>query len=228
MSDRAGKMWYLKKINLFEHLGEETMDELGDITHVQDVPEGQPIYFPGDNADTIFMLKKGRVRLSRSTPEGNNITLTILEPGDVFGEMALTESEERETRAETMSNAFICSSPKEKFLEVLRNHPDLNLRVTQMIGDRRREVEARVQNLIFKGSEERVLYVLKDLFQNHSVDQDNEEIEFTHEQIANLSGLTRPTTSKVLNDLANRDVIELGRGCVRLKDPAAFARLSSS
>jgi CRP-like cAMP-binding protein len=226
VSDRAGKMWYLKKINLFDHLDDEIMEELGDITHVQDVPEGQPIYFPGDNADTIFMLKKGRVRLSRSSPEGNNITLTILEPGDVFGEMALTDAEERQTRAETMSNAFICSSPKEKFLEVLRQNPDLNLRVTQMIGDRRREVEARVQNLIFKDSRERVLYVLDDLFENHSVDNTGQEIEFTHEQIANLTGLTRPTTSKVLNELAEKGVIELGRGCVRLVDPQAFARLS--
>ncbi len=227
MSDQAGKMWYLKKVNLFEHLDEETMEQLGDITHVQDVPEGQPIYFPGDNADTIFMLKKGRVRLSRSTPEGNNITLTILEPGDVFGEMALTDTEERDTRAETMSNAFICSSPKEKFLEVLRNNPDLNLRVTQMIGDRRREVEARVQNLIFKDSRERVTYVLHNLFQKHSVDDSNEEIEFTHDQIANLAGLTRPTTSKVLNELASEGVIELGRGCILLADSAAFERLLS-
>jgi CRP/FNR family cyclic AMP-dependent transcriptional regulator len=155
------------------------------------------------------MLKKEWVRLSRSDPEGNNITFTILEPGDVFGEMALTDAEERQNRAETMSNAFICPSPKEKFLDVLRQNPDLNLRVTQMIGDRRREVEARIQNLIFKDSRERVFYVLDDLFQNHSVDDSRQEIEFTHEQIANLTGRTRPNTSKVLNELAEKDVIEL-------------------
>lgn len=226
MTDEAGKMWYLKKINLFEQLDDEIMDELGDITHVQDVPENQPIYFPGDNADTIFMLKKGRVRLSRMSPEGNSITLTILEPGDVFGEMALTEEGERKTRAETLSNAFICSSPRERFLEILRKNPELNLRVSQVIGDRRREIEARVENLIFKNSTERVVFILQDLFENHSTGEAPPEIEFTHEQIANLAGLTRPTTSNVLSELEEKGVIGLGRGCVRLVDPAGLDRLS--
>jgi len=226
VNEQAGKMWYLKKINLFETLDDEIMEKLGEITHVQDVPEGQPIYFPGDTADTIFMLKKGRVRLSRSGQDGRNITLTILEPGDVFGEMALTGEQERDTRAETMSNAFICSAPREKFLEVVRDNPELNMKITGMIGDRKRNIEARIQNLIFRDSGNRVAYVLHDLFENHSETNDHTEpaIDFTHEQIADLAGLTRPTTTNILNDLQNDGIIELSRKEITLKEPN---RLSS-
>lgn len=229
MSSEAGKMWYLKQIDLFDQLSDEEMDKLADMTHVQDVPKNQPIYFPGETADTIFMLKKGRVRISRNSPDGESITLALLESGEIFGEMALTGDVERTTRAETMTNAFICAASREKFIEVVRENPELNLGITKMIGDRRREIETRINNLVFKDAENRVAYVLLDLFEKHA-DEDsssvNSEISFTHEEIAKLTGLTRPTTTNILNDFEKKDTIKLKRGTIELTNPRILEDLS--
>jgi CRP-like cAMP-binding protein len=219
MTQSAGKMWYLKRIDLFENLDDEVMEDLGDITHVQDVPANQPIYFPGDTADTVFMLKKGRVRLSQNTKDGDTVTLAILEEGDIFGEMSLAGETERRNRAETKSNAFICSAPREKFMQILKENPGLNLEVTKMMGDRKRNVESRIKNLIFRDSESKVAYVLQDLFEYHSDDEDNvRTISFTQDEISNLAGLTRPTTSSILNEFQESDLIDLQRGKIRLVD----------
>jgi CRP/FNR family cyclic AMP-dependent transcriptional regulator len=222
VSQEAGKLWYLKKIDLFEQLESEEMDQLADMTHVQDVPKNQPIYFPGDNADTIFMLKKGQVRLSRTTPEGKSITLAILEGGEIFGEMALGDKQERTTRAETTENSYICAAPREKFLEVVEKNPDLNIEITRMIGERKQRIESRLQNLIFKDSRDRVEYVLRDLFENHAheqTDNDLPKLSLSHEQIGRLAGLTRPTTTSILNDLQEEGLIELGREKISLEAP---------
>ncbi|MFB6355851.1 MAG: Crp/Fnr family transcriptional regulator [bacterium] len=223
----AGKIWYLKQIDVFDQMSSEEMDALADMTHVQDVPKNQPIYFPGDTADTVFMLKKGRVRLSRTSPEGKSITLALLEGGEIFGEMALMGEDERTTRAETLENSYICAAPREKFLNVLQNNPELNLQITKMMGERRQTIETRIQNLIFKDSRERLTFVLKEMFEKHSDTSINDEptISFTHEEIGQLSGLTRPTTTNILNALEDEGFIELGRGGIILKQPE---RLSAS
>lgn len=229
MSTEAGKMWYLKQIDLFDKLSSEEMDKLADMTHVQDVPENQPIYFPGDTADTVFMLKKGRVRISRQSPDGDSITLALLEPGEVFGEMALADEGERTTRAETMTNAFICAASRDKFIEVVKQNPDLNLEITKMMGERRRKIETRINNLIFKDAKSRVAYILVDLFEEHAEDDQTgkkPKIGMTHEEIAKLSGLTRPTTTNILNDFQKDGLIDLGRGTVTLEDSRGLRKIA--
>lgn len=228
MSSEAGKLWYLKQIDIFDQLSDEEMDKLADMTHVQDVPKNQPIYFHGDTADTIFMLKKGRVRISRNSPDGESITLALLEEGEIFGEMALAGEDERTTRAETMTNAFICAASREKFLEVVKQNPQLNLEITKMVGNRRRKIETRINNLIFKDAKNRIAYVLLDLFEEHADKGRNEQstISFTHEQIAELAGLTRPTTTNILNEFQDEDLIDLGRGTITLEAPQSLRRLS--
>lgn len=222
MKTDAAKFWYLKKIDMFEHLSEDEMEALGGMTQVQDIPEGEPIYFPGDKADTVYMLKKGRVRLSKTSPEGKTITLAILEEGDIFGELSLAGEETRNTRAETLTSSFMCAASKEQFLNFLDENDDLKFEITKLIGDRRREVESRIGELIFRDSRSRVAYILNDLFQNHTESDEGDqhpEIAFSHEDISDLTGLTRPTTSSILKDFETDGLIELNRKRIRLDDP---------
>lgn len=86
---QVAKRRYLKTIDIFSHLEEEEMGQLGSLTHIQDVPANQPIYVPGDAADTVYMPKTGRVRISRINPSGRTFALAILEGGELFGEMVL-------------------------------------------------------------------------------------------------------------------------------------------
>jgi CRP-like cAMP-binding protein len=129
-----------------------------------------------------------------------------------------------------MSNAFICSAPRERFLDLVKETPELNLRITKMIGDRRRDIETRIKNLIFRDSENRVAFVLKDLFDNHADEESgmSSSIEFTHEQIADLAGLTRPTTTNILNEFQDSGLIELGRKKIILSDPQRLTSKAES
>lgn len=227
----VAKLWYLKKVDLFSHLEEEEMEKLGDMTRMEEVSSNQPIYFPGDASDTVYILKKGRVRISRSTPDGRRITLALLEAGEIFGELALAGEEERNTKAEAVEDSFICAASKDTFLDFISEHPDISLRITQIIGDRRREIESKIEQLIFRNASGRLSFVLLDLFENHREESNGEaepQIKFSHQEIADLAGLTRPTTTNLLNEFQERGLIELGRKKIILKDYAGLKRAAEA
>lgn len=221
MSSRAVKMWYLKEIDLFSKLDEEEIEKLGDMTHAEDMEADQTVYFPGDTSDTVFILKRGRVRITQFGPEGQEHTLAILGPGSIFGEMSLAGEKKRRTRAETLKESFICAASKEHFLDFLRDHPEINFRITKMFGDRRREIESKVEKLIFQDASGQLAWVLLDLFEKFSENGGESgapKITFSHEDLAELVGLTRPTVTNLLNNFQEEGLVEIGHRQLILKD----------
>lgn len=232
----VGKLWYLKKFDLFSVLSSAEVEHLAERTHMETVVHEQSIFMPGQPAQTVYILKKGRVRLSRNNKEGKRLTLALLEPGEIFGELSLEEDESHSTRAEAVEESLVCSVSKSDFREFLCEHPQLNLKITQFLGERRRHVEARVENLIFKDATGRLAYVLKDLFERHSTEKNESSldektagvIEFSHEELSHLAGLTRPTTTKLLNQFAEDDLLDLARKKILLREPSRLEKLIDS
>lgn len=227
----SAKLWYLKKTDLFECLDQEEMQRINEMTRMDEVPKNQPIYFPGQRSDMVYMLKKGRVKISRHTPEGKKLTLALLEPGEIFGELSLTGEGERTTSAETVEKSLICAASKEQFQDILDDHPELALEVTRIIGDRRRKIESRLEQLIFRDASVRMAIILLDMFENHAEESEDGEdpwISFSHQELADLTGLTRPTTTNLLNEFQEKGMIELGRRKIFLKDLPALTRAAES
>src|SRR2546427_13217930 len=83
------KREYLRQIDIFRDLTQADMDDLDAATRMTTVPKGRTIYRQEDTAEGLFLLKKGRVRLSRIAPGGKKLDLAVLEPGTFFGEMPL-------------------------------------------------------------------------------------------------------------------------------------------
>lgn len=224
-------MWYLKEIDLFSQLDEEEMERLGDMTHAEDLKAHQTVYFPGDTSDTVFMLKRGRVRISQSSPQGKQHTLAILGPGSIFGEMSLAGEETRRTRAETLEESFICAASKDRFLDFLKDHPEINFRITKMFGDRRREIESKIEQLIFQDASGQLAWVLLDLFEKFSESDDEGEsprIRFSHEELASLVGLTRPTVTHLLNEFQEEGLIDIAHRSLTLQDETGLKKITES
>ena len=91
------KLWYLKRINVFSGLSRGEMRELKRITRMVSYRKNETIYLPGDPSETVFLLKKGRVKISKLSEEGKEVTLAILEPGEIFGELEALQAVPRES-----------------------------------------------------------------------------------------------------------------------------------
>ncbi len=217
------KLWYLSQINLFAAMLPEEMKQMEAMTSMCSTPKYEPIYLPGDPADSIYLLKKGRVRISRLSPEGKQIILSILEPGDIFGEVALIDDgSEQDSIAEAMEDTLLCIVRKTDFEQFLSTHPGLNLKVTKLIGLRLRQITNQMDALVFKSAEQRLKELLIRLSQEYPkpvADGTLINITLTHQELGELTNIARQTVTELLKRLENQGLIRFEKRRIVVLEP---------
>ncbi len=222
------KFWFLKRIKLFSSLKDEELNDLDKITKMEEIKRRQPIYLPGDPANTVYLLKAGRVKISRVTEDGKEFTLAILEPGEVFGELEVLEGSPRDTVAEALDDISICVLQRKDFEEVLQKNPDLTIRLTKLIGSRLKKIESRIEDLVFRDVPTRLAHLLLSLsrdFGEQKEDGVRLNVKMTHQELANLIGSTRETVSATLNDFKRQGLIQQDHHAITIRDQERLASI---
>ena len=212
------KIWYLKKIDIFEDLNDDVLIKIDDNSFMREYPKNHIIYSQNDESNYIYFLKSGKVRLYRLIESGKQITLTILTAGDTFGGLLGNQQSRYNEFAEVAENALICSSKVKAFFEIIKNNPKINLRLNKLLGLRVYELEVLLEELLFKTVLERtasLLYRLHDKYITPVLnDSKRDKIGLSHNDLANMIGATREATTVALNKLKNAGLIELTRNNV--------------
>ena len=228
MADKS-KLWYLENFNLFESIDQSNMEKLNNITSMQEIKKSQPIYFAQDPSNSIFFLKKGRVKLTRTSPDGKEMIVALINPGDVFGEMSILDDTERTDYAITMDECLICAISKNDFREFSEKNPSLNLKLTKLIGFRMRKYSERIEGLIFKDAQQRVISFLLSLA-NEQGKKIGDEIFvkpfLTHQDIASLTACSRQTVNSILTSLREDSIIDFDRRKLIIKNNNELRKLS--
>jgi CRP-like cAMP-binding protein len=158
----------LKHTRLCDGLTAAEVQELERIAHMQEVNTRQPLYLPGESSHSVYLLTQGRIILTSIGADGNVVTLEILEPGDVFGELEALEGVPRDTAAEALDHAVVSVCPWEDFRQYLATHPTISLKLTQMIGWRLRRTHSRIENLVCRNVAARLAHLLFELSQSEA------------------------------------------------------------
>ena len=93
MAASESKLWYLEQINIFRDLDEKDLDRIDKMTNMRTMEKGKYIFFPDDPSKVVFLLKMGKVKIGSYSNDGKEIIKAILEPGEIFGEMAIVGQE---------------------------------------------------------------------------------------------------------------------------------------
>lgn len=228
MADKS-KLWYLENFNLFEGLDQSTMKRLNTVTSMQEIKKSQPIYFAQDPSNSIFFLKKGRVKLTRTSADGKEMIVALINPGEVFGEMSIIDADERTDYAITMDECLICAISKNDFREFIEKNPDLNLKLTKLIGFRMRKYSERIEGLIFKDAQQRVITFILNLAEEQGKTIGDEIFVkpfLTHQDIASLTACSRQTVNAILTSLREDDLIDFDRRKLIIKNKNKLLKLS--
>ena len=92
------------------------------------------IFIPGDKGDKVYLLKSGVVKVSKYSDNGKEVILAMVNPGEIFGEMALIDKSPREHVAEAVMNSYVCIVDREQFMRYLHRNPEMSLQLTKIIG----------------------------------------------------------------------------------------------
>lgn len=222
MSASQSKLWYLERINLFKDLDSAELEEVDKVAVMRTMDKGKYIYFPEEPSKVVFLLKEGRVKLGTYSEDGKEIIKAILEPGEIFGELAITGQGVRKDFAQAMvNNVRLCAISRDEMLLMMSKNPRLSLELTKTIGDRLQRVERRLESLVFKDARNRIIDFIKFTAQEKGRQVGDEWLlkhNLTHQDLANLTATSRQTVTIVLNELREKDLIYFDRKSILIHD----------
>jgi len=225
------KLWYLQKIRLFNEMSREEMEELARTARMEAIKKKTVIFLPGDPSRQVYLLKEGRVKISRVSEEGREVTLALLEPGEIFGELEALDDSPRDTLAEALDDTQLCIIQKERFVALIRQKPELSFRLTKLIGFRMRRIESRIEELVFRDVPARLAHLLIQLSKDHGKGMPEGvslQIKLTHQEMANLIGSIRETVSAILGEWKKEGLIAMEGRRIILRRPDLLQKRAGS
>jgi len=185
-----------------------------------------PHLSPCRRADGVLLLAEGRAKIGSFTEEGKQTILAFIEPGELFGELALLRSSERAEYAEAVEKSSVILLPSEVIQQLLSENLAVAMGVTKLYGLRRQRIERRLKYLLFRSKRDRLVHLLLELAERYGERMSEGvqlRIKISHQDLASIIGSTRETVNVVLGELQAEGRLQLGRRKIVLTDLAQLA-----
>ena len=221
------KVELLRELPLFSTLSDE---ELGGVAVAADrvrLESGEIVFWEGDSSNTCYVIRSGHAAAVREHPAGRSITLARFGPGDLFGELAMLDNERRSATVQTVDDVEAIAIRGEDMRRLLRQHPEIALKMVIALGQRLRQTNERLAGQSFQTVQSRVATALAHLVvSEHDQGTTNGDIviKATQAELARLAGSSRESASRFLAVLERAGIITQGRGRLIIHDPGALER----
>ena len=212
----------LRNVPVFSALGEDDLAEVAAVTVPREFTAGEMVFREGDRSDTCYVMRSGRVRAIREHTDGRSITLATFGPGDIFGELAIFDDEERSATIEALDATEAAAILGGDMRRLLRAHPDIAVKLLAALGRRLRETNERLTRQSFQTVQSRVASALLELVAAARADGEADGdvlITATQSELAQLAGSSRESASRFLAVLERAGVITQGRGRLTVHTP---------
>jgi CRP-like cAMP-binding protein len=223
------KLWYLRRVDLFANVGEHEMRALADRTTMREVPRGRVILQPEDQPRMVYIIKEGRVKVSRYSPDGKEQILTLLQAGDVFGELSLVRATEP-VHVEAFEDTLLCGMSSEDFLALIRRQPEVMLHVMKALAERLRAAEEEIADLAFRDVPGRLASLLLRLAQAYGHPGPAGQrlaLRLTHQDMAAMIGSTRETVTAILSRFRDEGLIAIEQRHIVILDREGLQQVSA-
>ena len=183
------------------------------------------VFHEGDPGDSVHLIDRGRVALRVTTPLGDTVTLRILGPGAVFGELALLDPAPRNATIVALERTQTLSLHRDHFDELRRKHPEVDRILIDSLVAEVRRLSVHLLEALYVPVPQRVELRLVDLVRQYGDDGSGPvDIPLTQEDLAELCGASRTTVNKVLRALEDDGVVTVSRGHIVIAEADRLRR----
>jgi len=214
---------FLRKVPLFDCLGDHELEALSEVTYSRTFDKGQLIILAEEPGDTLFIVRRGQVKVSLTHASGKEFILSLLGEGEFFGELALLDERPRSASVVAIEETELFMLKRADFLQLIAKVPAIAVALLEELAARLRRTDEQVGGLALLDVHNRVARTLLRLAADRGRECDDGLIiqqRLTHQQLANMAGTTRETVTRVLKQLERdgyirsegRDIIVLGGG----------------
>jgi CRP/FNR family transcriptional regulator, cyclic AMP receptor protein len=183
------------------------------------------VFHEGDPGDAVHLIDKGRVGLRVTTPLGDTVTLRILGPGSLFGELAILDPAPRNATVVALEPTQTLALHRDHFEDMRRQHPEVDRMLLDSLVSEVRRLSTQLLEALYVPVPRRVELRLIDLARQYGRDRPGSvDIPLTQEDLADLCGTGRTTVNKVLRGLEAEGLVTVSRGHVMIPEPERLRR----
>jgi CRP/FNR family transcriptional regulator, cyclic AMP receptor protein len=212
---------------LFSNLDDKDIQAVLSLAHPEQHAAKQVLFREGEEGDRLLVLLEGRVKVSLGSPEGKEAILSILEPGQLIGEMSLLDGGSRSATVTTMDACRFMVIWRKDFVAFLEQHPRVALALLHALSLRLRATNDMVGNLSFLNLPARLARILLNLGQQygkHSGEGVVIGLKLSQEELGNLVGVSRESVNRQVRMWVESGVLDYAHGTMILKNSDALFR----
>lgn len=219
----------LRKESFFCQLGDDSVGALEKVKFTSSYPAGAVLFVEGQVPRGVYMLCTGRVKLTMSSPEGKTIIVRIAEAGELLGLHSAVSGEVHELTAETLQPCQVDFIRRDDFSRLLREHNDVAMNAMRQFGNYYRGAcqQVRYLGLSTSATEKLACFLLESSAGGQETQQGLRfNLSLTHEEIAQVVGLTRESVTRGLAEFRHRSVISTKGPTILIRNKSALEAMA--
>lgn len=216
---------FLAYVPIFSELPKETIDKIALAGSRKTYKKDSVILMEEEAGSALFVIISGKVKISRTSNDGREVILSILNESDFFGEMAILDGLARSATVVAIEDSELFIVQRNDFLEMLKQFPEISIALLTELTGRLRIADMKIKALSLKDAEGKVATVILQLADDMGkIKQGIVEIEKLplQQDLANMAGTSRETISRTLHTFAKKGLVELDGSKLRILNYEKF------
>jgi len=212
----------LRRVPLFASLAPEQLAHLARVARRRRYDRDEVIFYQGDPGDTFYVILSGQVKVSVSSPEGQEAILVMLDAGESFGELALLDDQPRSATIQANVPTEVIALRKDDFRRLIRQSPEIAIALLQVLTKRLRDTDQLVEDAAFLNVADRLAKKLLALAEAHGREMPHGielTIQLTQQELAAMIGATRESVNKQLGAFRDRGILAIDRRRITILRP---------
>ncbi len=215
----------LQLVPIFSDLPEEVIEQVIQVGNKKSYSKDSLILVEEEVGTALFVITRGKVKVSRTSTDGREVILSILTDSDFFGEMSILDGLNRSATVVAVEDSELFIIQRKEFLDLLNKHPEISIALLSELTQRLRNADMKIKALSLKDAEGKVATVILQLADDiGKIRQGIVEIEKLplQQDLANMAGTSRETISRTLHSFAKKGLVELDGSKLKILDYEKF------
>lgn len=214
---------FFRKFPLFADLDDRELAQIAAVAKSRRYAKDDVVFYADESGDVFCLIREGQVKVTMISPEGKEIILKLLGPGDFFGEMALLDDEPRSATVVATEPLELITIWRNDFLQILSENFSIARKVLAELSRRLRSASSRIESLATMDVYGRLARLFLDLARDQGKPLENGYVAVTrptHQAMANMIGTSRETVSRLIHDLMRQGLLVSEGKMIYLKGSA--------
>jgi len=217
----------LKKVPIFSNLSDKEIEKILEEASETSYKKNDLIFLEEDEGNSLFIIKSGKVKISRSSEEGKEVIFAILQEGDFFGEMSIFDGQSRSATVSALVDSEVIILRREDFMNLIETNPAISVSLLKEMAKRLRKSDTQIKRLSLFKAKERVASTILQLADTDKI-EDKDVVEIrnipSQTELSKIAGTSREVFSKSLNDLIKDGLIKKDGRKITILDVQTFLK----